>query len=69
MSSSDKFFGRSVDKTAADELTASLKANWKFITFKLDIDAPISVVSMTRFLKKKKKKPEQLWLLINLVQG
>lgn len=53
MSSSDKFSGRSMDKTAVDEWTASLKAKWKFITFKLDTDAPISVVSLRIFKKKR----------------
>lgn len=49
-------------------MTASLKAKWKYITFKLDTDAPISVVSLTTFLKKKKKKTKQFWLLVNLVE-
>lgn len=64
MNSSDKFSGRSMDKTAVDEWTDSLKAKWKFITFKLDTDAPISVVSLRIF-----KKKGQFWFLVKLVQG
>lgn len=65
MNSSDKFSGRAMDETAAEEWTASSKAKWKYITFKLDADGPIGVVSLTRFLKKGKKKKDKAILIIS----